>query len=82
MILDEGSTLDTTPAESAACTHHWFAWARGKRTMDTRAIYCGDCRVVLTEYLARLEAENRKLRDHLHQAHTCDHDLAGLATPP
>lgn len=64
------------------CVHQWYAWARGKRTPATQAIYCGECRVVLTEYLARLEAENAALKRHLIDDHGCIHEDAGGIPSP
>ena len=55
------------------CAHSWFAWARGRKSQALQSIYCGDCRVLLSAYIADLRAENERLRSHLVDAHGC-HD--------
>lgn len=62
---------------TAECEHQWFAWARGRKTPALQSIYCGDCRVLLSAYIAALRAENERLRAHLVEDHQCRHDIDG-----
>ncbi len=66
--------MTTPPASPESCDHHWFAWARGRKTPALQSIYCGGGRVLLSQYVDSLKAENARLRAHLQQDHGCQHD--------
>ena len=57
------------------CEHSWFAWARGRKSQALQSIYCGDCRVLLSAYIADLRAENERLTSHLVDVHECHHPI-------
>lgn len=59
---------------ATGCEHEWFAWARGRRSEALKSIYCGNCRVLLGQFIDQLLAENEALREHLAEVHACEHD--------